>query len=694
MAQGERARGQRAESTAPVQDRPQLAQPSSFSGFGSEQAAVVDLQGTAGNFATTGLLTTDPPIPRVASDVASRAPVVLAFDRACVGAAEPARLSPGWSGRSASVSPLARRLAQATQADRRAALGPTSEEQLSDLRRTLLQDFERRALALTEKWLRANENVAKRESTRYGDPGAAQPERGDAAELRAAASNLAPLQRKVLDRLQVVGNSIAQRTGAPMGMPTAGRFDDNLEAVYGRVEDRELRMLVAEFNLTRRAYGRRFPVLLNRNTDFTELAEASPSELTMLIARTTYWVLLDIQQVRELLSSTPAKVWLLEPVVRATKLEMGIAPDASTPSGHVIDEHRAAIEADERFLALATGALSLLFGLAAIALTLGAATPAVAAGEAAILSGSSALLTGLTAGLGVVGAIGDYEKYELQHTAYGASLDPRTALASEDPSFAPVALAILGSVADVAAAIGATRALVQAARLAREAHDLGILERIARAHARMLAEQGALKGTEDEFVEAVLASARTSVGGTAVNTVTHGGFAYRLRAQGPWLSIREAVDETVRRGFIQIPEDVLVKIEVGSRDKTVWARYLDLRTERRPEEIITWNELFQEVKPAKNPLSPMRWSTEPFDEPTEFIVITVSPDTLGSDELFAAVLRHEMHEIEGLRRAFAGAGGQMTVGELRAWIRGLHEEAEALMPVVAEQVRAANAAAP
>jgi hypothetical protein len=36
----------------------------------------------------------------------------------------------------------------------------------------------------------------------------------------------------------------------------------------------------------------------------------------------------------------------------------------------------------------------------------------------------------------------------------------------------------------------------------------------------------------------------------------------------------------------------------------------------------------------------------------------------------------------------------MTVGQQRAWIRGLHDEAEALMPRVAEQVRAANAAVP
>jgi len=577
------------------------------------------------------------------------------------------------------------------EADRRELMESARQEQPADLKRTLIEDFERRAVALAFTWLKASEDVAKRESTRYGEPGAAEPERADAAQLREAARDLAPLQQKVLARLAEVGNAIAERTGAPTGTPTANRYDDSVDAIYGQTEDPQLRLLAAQFNLLRRAHGRRFPVLLNRNTDFSGLAEASQLELTSEVAITTHSVLADIKELRELLSSKPAKVWLLEPAVRATKLEMGIAPNASSPAGNAIDEHQAAIEADQRFLALAIGALSLLFGVAAIVLTLGAAAPAVAAGEAAMLTGTSALLTGLTAGLSVAGAVGEYEQYELQRAAFGASLDPLTALADEDPSFAPVALAIIGAVADVGSAIGAVRALVQAARLAGEARDLEILARIARAHARMLAEQGALKGTEEEFVQAVLASARKSISGTAAETISHGSFAYRIRTQGPWRSIREAMDETVGRGFVSIPDDVLVKI--GPVDRNVWARYLEFR-DVPPDTTITWNDLFSEMQPPKNPASPHLWTTDAFEETTEFIVITVSQDALRSDELFAAVLRHEMHEIEGLRKAFAEAGGQMKAGQLRAWIEGLHREAEALMPTIALEVRAANAAAP
>jgi hypothetical protein len=705
MAHGDRAARQPARQAAPVQERSPLAPADFLSGLAPAPAQVLSMQQSAGNGLTTSWLAADPAAAREGlrsvgstssptADVGSPAPVVTAFNRAALRQAGGSGLPAGWSDRAAPASPMARSLSQGAQADRRRFLQPTQGEQLADLERTLLQDFERRAVALTFTWLQANESVAKRESTRYGQPGAAEPERADATQLREAARVLAPLHQKVLARLEEVGNAAAERTSAPMARPTADRYDDHVEAIYGQTEDRELRLLVAEFNLLRRAYGRRFPVLLNRNTDFSQLAEASTYELTTMVMYTTYSVLLDITQLRELLSSTPAKVWLLEPAVRATKLAMGIAPDASSPAGHAIDEHRATIEADAHFLALATGALSLLFGVAAIALTLGAAAPAVAAVEAAILTGTSALLTGLTAGIGVAGAVGEYEQYELQHAAFGASLDPRTALANEDPSFAPVALAILGAVADVGSAVGAVRALVQAARLASEARDLEILARIARAHARALAERGALRGTEEEFVEAVLASARRSISGTATNTIMHGDFAYRLRAQGPWQSVREATDEMVRRGFVEIPEDVLVKIETGPGDNSVWARYLDLPGKRPADDIITWNELFAEVPPSKNPVSPLRWTTEPFDESTEFIVITVQQNALRSDELYAAVLRHEMHEIEGLRRAFAEAGGQMTVGQLRAWIRGLHDEAEALMPEVAQQVRAANAVVP
>jgi hypothetical protein len=50
-----------------------------------------------------------------------------------------------------------------------------------------------------------------------------------------------------------------------------------------------------------------------------------------------------------------------------------------------------------------------------------------------------------------------------------------------------------------------------------------------------------------------------------------------------------------------------------------------------------------------------------------------------------------MHEIQGLREAFENAGGRMLDAEVRAWIRRLHAEAEAIMPGVAREVRAANA---
>jgi hypothetical protein len=256
----------------------------------------------------------------------------------------------------------------------------------------------------------------------------------------------------------------------------------------------------------------------------------------------------------------------------------------------------------------------------------------------------------------VYGAVEQYQSYTFERAASHSSLDAATALARDDPSIGWLAVSVLGAVIDVGAAALAVRNLAQLARAAMATRELAALEQAARAQAKVLAAEGRLVGTEQEFVEAVLASARQRIGGAAAAVLRHGNVVFRPNPGGP-RTLGEAV-ELARRHGVAIGDDVLIRLDssLGSAD---FARY-GKDSLLRPGARVGWGDLVDRINPPATGIRPTYWTQEPIEETGYFIRIRLRPDVLTSDEAIVAVLAHEMHEIDYLRHALEG--GQTLSG--------------------------------
>jgi hypothetical protein len=240
---------------------------------------------------------------------------------------------------------------------------------------------------------------------------------------------------------------------------------------------------------------------------------------------------------------------------------MGIPLDASTPAGRVIDEYQASLKAEETFVKLALGAMGVALAIGAIIVTGGAAAPGVAGALATAETASALALA--SAGLGAYSAIEEYAEYRFGHAAAGSSLDPATALSRDDPSLAWLALAVVGAVVDVGAAVVAFKNLAAVSRAAHTAEGMLALEEAARAQARVLRREGRLGAmTEQEFVDRIKA-ARAGV-----------RVASGLGPSGPMKLVRyiergEKLEEIINEGkaltYMTGNEHALVKLKDGRR---------------------------------------------------------------------------------------------------------------------------------
>ena len=142
-----------------------------------------------------------------------------------------------------------------------------------------IDEFRDRAVALAHLTLDRNKEVALSERQRFAERSGPQ-EVKDASYLRQVASHLAQLQYEIL----VQYNAWAGPRRRPYVQPD--KFDKVLlESSTAKKESGLIaNPLLPTFELVRHIYGLRFPVLLVRNTDFKEVAEAGPDELPDVVA--------------------------------------------------------------------------------------------------------------------------------------------------------------------------------------------------------------------------------------------------------------------------------------------------------------------------------------------------------------------------------------------------------------------------
>jgi hypothetical protein len=103
---------------------------------------------------------------------------------------------------------------------------------------------------------------------------------------------------------------------------------------------------------------------------------------------------------------------------------------------------------------------------------------------------------------------------------------------------------------------------------------------------------------------------------------------------------------------VEIGADVLIRVDpaLGARDFARYGNDAVLRSGQR----IGWASLIDEVRPPRPGIRPTYWTENPVEEADNFIRIRLRPDVLNSDEAIVAVLAHEMHEVNYLRKELAG----------------------------------------
>lgn len=537
------------------------------------------------------------------------------------------------------------------------------------------------ALRIAGVLLDRNEMVARREATRYAEPEATVPG-NPAVRLRTAATELAALQLEILDRVREVGNAqLADIPGAPQaGAPLdPSHIDDIIEGSIARGDARVQHELLPRLNTLKRIYGPEFPILLGRNLDYARFAVLDPDQLARSVGTTTSDVLQSIAELRNRL--TEESVWQLAPVLEAARHVLGVLPGSQ--AAEALDRYLALQKRDEIIHQLLVAALGITLAIAATVATAGAAAPGAGAGLAALAGGLS--LT--TAGVSVFGALEHYETYTFERAAAHSSLDTATVLAHEDPSLTWLAVSILSAVIDIGAAVVAVRNMAQLAKLAIATKELAALEQAARAQAKVLAAEGRLAGTEQEFVDAVLASAKRRIGGAATTSVLrHGNYVFRPNPGGP-RTLEEAV-ALARSHGVEIGDDILIGLD-SKLLPDEFARYgNDVLTTQR----VGWKGLTGKVRPPKPGVTPTYWTAEPIEEETAVMRVRLRPDVLESDEAILAVLAHEMHEINFLRTRLSGGAtisGTEYFGLINKDVGTLHVEAWRVALALVDKMRAA-----
>jgi hypothetical protein len=152
----------------------------------------------------------------------------------------------------------------------------------------------------------------------------------------------------------------------------------------------------------------------------------------------------------------------------------------------------------------------------------------------------------------------------------------------------------------------------------------------------------------------------------ASEVVTVAGYAQHPKMY-PWLknpdgavrSVDEAV-EIARAHGVEISDDILLrKVKGKMLPDNTYAQYFGRRGVD-PKKLISWGEFY--------------------DKDLDELVVRVSDSVFQSDEAIVAVLSHEMHELNELRRIFDESGGAISMQRLHNLInpgitKNLHDQA-------------------
>jgi hypothetical protein len=134
---------------------------------------------------------------------------------------------------------------------------------------------------------------------------------------------------------------------------------------------------------------------------------------------------------------------------------------------------------------------------------------------------------------------------------------------------------------------------------------------------------------------------------------------WRANSDGAIRTVDDAI-EIARQNGVEIPDDLLFrKAKSKYFPKDTYGQYLS-RTGNDPGKVITWNEFY--------------------DQDLDQLLVKIEESVFRSDEAIVAVIGHEMHELNHLRKLFEESGGSMTYRRLHYLINpgikgNLHDQA-------------------
>lgn len=440
----------------------------------------------------------------------------------------------------------------------------------------------------------------------------------------------------------------AQNPFDEMSAPAAEPPEQRLEFVRGALRARQ-----AQFQAAWIQAERQHPVLAayrgNKPPDASSLADLGSDEATTRsVVRHVLPKLGHIYRTKAaLLGSWGALDPLqLAPAVELTKQRMFVA-QGTTRDRVVHDMVALAHEKD----GLAQWALEAVM----IGLTLVTLMPSAGASATAGLA-----LTGLAYDLYV--GMGEYEDVRVMSTAADTDLDKLRSLSDLEPSLTPLLTRIVSAGVNLTVAASLFKRAVGLRRMATS----GKVDSEALAALNRAGDTVGVTGVGDE------AGAHETARGTASRKVAAGSELIEVRglAQRPHLkwtknadgsvrSIDQAI-EIARQNGVEIEDDILLRKVSGKfLPEQTYAEYFRARL-NDPSQSIRWNDFFSKE--------------------LDLLLVRVEQSVFESDEAIVAVLGHEMHELNSLRRLFEQSGGTMTYRQLHYLISpgikgNLHDQA-------------------
>ena len=469
------------------------------------------------------------------------------------------------------------------------------------------------------------------EADRYGvgaNPAEPEKAKSDRAELMKTAKALHG-KWKTFDAARIHFEEVQKK-------PSTGANYMHAKAVYEEAS-KKLGTAQQELALARIPAEGRFPIIATYTTrdrwgELEGLANASPTDQLGKIREEIQDKLDNIARVREKASKHELDIFKLPQTVKLAKSKTGATPGSVHSA--VVDERVVAGDDDNTKLVLGC----ILIALALVtAIPTGGASVAVAAGVAAAEGASLAI--------GAYLLYQGYEEYMLEKAENGTAMEKAQAISQSEPSLLPLALEIIGVIPGVKGAVTAFKNLAQLRKLAliRQATRGGKAATEALDH--LAAEGNKLKGGLGDGL-------RQEVVGAAQNP----RLVWAPNPEGP-RTVEQALAIARGRG-IEIPADIRFGVVNGPWANGRFAEYAQLG-QRKLDDIIEWEELYNR-----------------FNQ----IPVRLNPQVLASDEAIVAVIGHEMHELNHLRRLFQESGGQMTVGQFRRLViegipGNLHDQA-------------------